>query len=128
MLKIAGTTLLVTMTAFSAASADVRLSLRNGRVSLTAKDATPRQILAEWARLGKAKVVNLDGVSGAPTTLELDDVSEQQALDIVLRGVSGYVLAPRTAPEADLSRFDRIIVMPASAAPRPSGSPAAGAV
>ena len=32
----------------AAASADVQLTIQNGRVSLVAKDATLRQILAEW--------------------------------------------------------------------------------
>ena len=43
----------------SAASADVRISIHDGRVSLAAKDATVRQILTEWARVGKLKIVNL---------------------------------------------------------------------
>jgi len=34
------------------ASADVQLTMQNGHVSIVAKDATVRQILTEWARVG----------------------------------------------------------------------------
>ena len=36
----------------------------------------------------------------------------REALDILLRALSGYIAVPRTPPVAGLSRFDRIIVMP----------------
>jgi hypothetical protein len=103
----------------STASAEVRLSIQNGRVSLVAKDATVRQILAEWERIGQTKIVNLERIPGGPVTLELSDVSEQQALDVLLRSVSGYIVTPRTASVAqNVSQFDRVFVMPTSAAPR----------
>ena len=106
----------------SAASADVQVLLNNGRVSIVAKDATVRQILAEWARVGQTKVVNVDRIPGGPLTLELSNVPEGQALDVLLRSVSGYLAAPRQTTAANLSMFDRIIVMPTSAAPRPAAA------
>jgi len=112
-----------------AASAEVRLSLHNGRVTLIAKDATIRQILAEWARVGKTKIVNGDRVPGGPLTLELKDVPEAEALDVLLRTLSGYMAAPRLSlVSADTSVYDSIVVMPtvAAAAPRTgSAAPAA---
>ena len=102
----------------SVAFADVQLSLQQGRVTLVAKDATVRQILAEWARVGQTKIVNLDRIPGGPLTLELNDVPEQQALDVLLRSLTGYMAAPRSASAPHLSRFDRIVVMPTSAPPR----------
>ncbi len=99
-----------------AAHADVQLSLHNGRVTLVAKDATLRQILAEWARVGKTKVVNLEKIPGGPLTLELHDVPEGEALDILLRTLSGYIVAPRAALVADASMFDSISVLPTVAA------------
>src|SRR5262249_52889681 len=71
----------------------------------------------EWARVGQTRIVNLERISGGPVTLQLTDVPEEQAIDVVLRAVSGYVLAPRPTDAANLSRFDRIIVMPTSTAP-----------
>src|SRR3954463_3407791 len=81
--------------------ADVQVSLRNGRVTLVAKDATLRQILTEWARVGRLKIVNLERIPGGPLTLELRDVPEGEALDILLRSLSGYIAAPRATLVAD---------------------------
>ncbi len=104
--------------ASSTAYAEVRLSIENGRVSLTAKDATVRQILMEWARVGQTKIVNVERIPGGPVTLEFMNMPEDQALDLLLRSVSGYLAAPRPTMIANASRFDRVIVMPTVAAPR----------
>jgi len=108
----------------SAASADVQVLLNNGHVSIVAKDATVRQILTEWARVGQTKVINVDRIPGGPLTLELTNIPEGQALDVLLRSVSGYLAAPRGTSVANLSMFDRIIVMPTAAAPRPAAQAA----
>lgn len=112
-----------------AAHAEVQLSLRNGRVTLIATNATVRQILAEWARVGKTRIVNAERIPGGPLTIELRDVPEGDALDILLRSLSGYMTAPRTtAAPADASVFDAIAVMPTVAStarvPAPSSAPA----
>ena len=49
-----------------AASADVRLTIHNGQVNLSATDATVRQILAEWARVGQTTIVNADRMAASP--------------------------------------------------------------
>ena len=41
---------------------------------------------------------------------------------MLLRSLSGYMAAPRVVAVADASQFDRIIVMPTTAAPRPAVS------
>src|SRR5713101_438936 len=97
------------------AFADVQVTMQNGRVSVVAKDATLRQILTEWARVGQTKVVNVERIPGAPMTIELRDIPEAQALQILLRSLSGYMAAPRASQAPDLSRFDRIVVMPTMA-------------
>jgi hypothetical protein len=111
----------------STASADVHLTIQRGRVTLIARDATVRQILAEWERVGHTKVINADRVAGGPLNLELTDVAEQKALDVLLRSVSGVVLAPRAGALDNLSTFERIIVMPPSVAPQPLNNPTAAA-
>ena len=111
--------LLASLVGVASASAEVSITLQNGRVSIVAKDATPRQILAEWARVGQTKIVNVERIPGGPMTIELTNVPEGQALDVLLRSVSGYLAAPRAVAAANLSIFDRVIVMPTSAAPRP---------
>ncbi len=103
------------------ARADVQVSMRNGRVTIIARDATIRQILVEWARVGRTKIVNVERVPGGPVTLELKDVPEADALDVLLRNLSGYIVSPRaTLDQADVSVYDSIAVMPsvASTAPR----------
>ncbi|MQA31497.1 MAG: hypothetical protein GEU82_16955 [Luteitalea sp.] len=107
----------------SSATADVRLTIVNGQVTLSAKDATLRQILAEWARVGQTTFVNAEQVAGEPLTIELANVSEEQALDVILRSVSGYLAAPRSESIANGSRYDRVLVMPTSTGTRPSATP-----
>ncbi len=106
----------------SPAFADLKLEFHNGLVSLDATNATARQILAEWARLGGTRIVNGERVPGVPLTLQLVQVPERQALEIILRSASGYMAAPRMVPAATTgaSMFDRILVMPTSTAPPPS--------
>ena len=104
--------------ASSTAFADVQLTMQNGRVSLVAKDATLRQILTEWARVGQTKIINVERVPGGPVSLEFQNLPEAQALDVLLRTVAGYLAAPRAVATANLSVFDRIVVMPAAAGPR----------
>ena len=96
----------------------LRLQIAGGRVTLHAQNVPVRTILAEWARLGGATVINGDRVAGVPLALELEDVPEREALDIILRGVSGYMLAAREPGGAGASLFDRIMILPTSAAPR----------
>ena len=120
---LAAGTCLVLLTA-SAASAQVQLSLRDGRVTVVATNATVRQILAEWARVGQTKIVNAERIPGGPLTLELTNVPEQEALDILLRSVTGYMAAPRSVAVASLSRYDRILVLPTAATARPPVSAA----
>jgi hypothetical protein len=98
----------------------VALQFNAGRVTLVTRNAPIRTILAEWARLGGATVVNGERVAGPPVSLELTDVPERQALDVILRGVAGYMLAPRRAGSAGSSTFDRIMILPTSAAPQNS--------
>lgn len=100
----------------------VRLELKGGLVSLDAKDASVREILAEWARVGRTRIVNGERAPGGLLTLQLTDVPEKKALDIVLRASAGYIAAERTALAGSESQYDRIVVM---AIPRPAagGSP-----
>ena len=106
------------MAAAPAASAEVQLTIHDGRVTLLATDATVRQILSEWARVGQTRIVNVERIPGGPITLQLTDVPEAEALDLLLRSVTGYMAAKRPAGEPNLSRFDRILVLPTSAVAR----------
>jgi hypothetical protein len=108
------------------ARADVRVTIENGHVSVIAHDATLSQILAEWARVGRARIINAERLAGPPVTLEITDALEVDALEILLRPVSGYLAAPRANPIANASQYDRIFLLPTStgAPPRTSAPPA----
>jgi hypothetical protein len=111
----------VLASAAPASAGDVTMAVRDGRVTLTAHEAPIRQVLAEWAKQGRTRIVNLERVVGAPLTIELKDVPEQKALAIVLRSVAGYIAAPRATYDASASLYDRILILPtSSAAPAPA--------
>jgi len=118
--------LLVLFAGEARAQQAVRLEFKDGRVTLHAQNAPVRAILAEWARLGGATIVNGDRVTGAPVTLELVAVPERQALDTILRSVAAYMLAPRRAGTTGVSMFDRILILPTSNPPRVAAQPTPG--
>ena len=103
----------------SAASAQqVKLQLQHGHVSLDVRSVPVGQILAEWARVGSVKIVNGEKVQGPPVTLQLTDVPERQALDLLLRGVAAYMLGVRAPGAAGASAYDRILILATSSVPR----------
>jgi len=110
--------LTASLTFVTPARAEVHLTIRDGRVTLNAAGATVHEILVEWAKIGQTKIVNAERIAGGPLTLQLTNVPEEQALDVILRSVSGYVAAPRPIANAGASRFDRILIMPPSTPPR----------
>ena len=98
------------------ARADVTVSLADGRATVVARNATLRQVLAEWARVGGTRIVNLERVAGAPDSFELRNVPEAKALATLLRSVAGYIAAPRPAASRGASIYDRILILPTSVA------------
>lgn len=102
---------------------EVKVSFSNGLVSVVAIDASPREILGEWARLGQVRVTNLDRLAGTPVTLQLTDVPETRALETILRGTAGYIAAPRRESNSTISRYDRLLLMPGIAPPLAVATP-----
>jgi hypothetical protein len=100
-----------------ASAGELKLTLTNGRATVIAQNVPLSQILAEWARVGKTTIVNGDKLVGPPITLMLENVPEREALDVLLRSASGYIVAARQDLLADGSAFDRILIMPTSRAP-----------
>ena len=95
----------------------LKLTMQSGRVTLIADNVPIRQILQEWARVGQTKIVNADRVSGPNLTLQLLNVPERDALDIVLRSANGYIAAPRTTPLAGAAMYDRITIFMSTTRP-----------
>lgn len=122
--------LLLASVSSAAAQSVVNLEFKDGRVKLVTENAPVSAILAEWARQGRTTIVNGERIPGAPATLQLVDVPEREALDIVLRGASGYMVAERDAPVSGASAIDRILILPTSrvtTSSSPLPSPAAQA-
>jgi hypothetical protein len=106
----------------SAAAGDLKLSMQNGRVTILADNVPLRQILQEWARVGQARIVNAEKVSGPNVTLQLVNVPEREALDVLLRSASGYIAAPRAVPVPTAALYDRVTIMPFSRPPSVTAS------
>src|SRR6185436_904030 len=89
-----------------AVAGELKLTLADGRATLIAQDVPLRQILAEWARIGKTNIVNGDKLTGPPVTLQLVDRPEREVLEVLLRSASGYIAAPRLVSLAGASVFE----------------------
>jgi hypothetical protein len=119
--------------ASAATAGELTVKMAGGLVTIIAKDVPVRQILAEWARVGNTRIVNGEKMAGGPLTLELVDMPEKEALDILLRSAAGYMTAPRAADATGASVYDRVIILATSRAPittvssppQPFGRPAA---
>lgn len=124
MKRLVFTLCLLTASASPSWAGSLTLSIHDGLVSIDAQDVTVRQILTEWARVGKTQIINVERIAGGPITLKLDAFPEKQALDIVLRAIPGYIALPRETQVADASVYDRIVIMATAsalvAAPRPT--------
>jgi hypothetical protein len=114
--------------AVPASSQVLSLEFHDGHVRLTAENVPVSRILGEWARVGGTQIVNGERVPGPPVTLQLEDVPERLALDIVLRGAAGYMAKTRDTASPGASAFDKILVLPVSrasaVAPLPPPAPA----
>jgi hypothetical protein len=123
--SLAVSTAVLLSCAAPASAQGVELRFHDGLVTLSTQNAPLRTILTEWARQGGTTIVNADRVASPPLSLELNAVTERQALDVLLRTVSGYIVAPRPAGTPGVAVFDRIMILPTSAAPPPSAPPPA---
>lgn len=98
-----------------AQTSPVSIQFQNGMVSVSARNVPLRTILQEWSRVGRTTIVNAERVTGAPVTIELSNVPEQEALATLLRGVTGYIVGARQVLATGPSSFDRIMIMPGTA-------------
>lgn len=117
--------MLLGVAATSSAQA-VSLQFNDGRVTLSAQNAPIRTILVEWARLGGTRIVNGDRLGGPPVTLELTDLPERAALDILLRSAAGYVVTARQEPGGP-SMLGGVIILATTSAPQPQAPVTFGA-
>jgi hypothetical protein len=116
-LRYAVFALVVAGLAPAAQAGELKLTLANGRATLIAQDVPVRQILAEWARVGKTTIVNGEKLTGPPISLQLVDRPEREVLELVLSSASGYIAAQREITLAGASVFDRVMILPTSKGP-----------
>ena len=104
--------------AVSAASvgAEVRLSVNGGQVDLVARQATVREILDEWTKVAGTTFIGLGELPSDVVTLDLRGVSERQALEILLRTASGYIILPDATGAPIQSQFRSVLVLNGSVA------------
>lgn len=107
-----------------AAPGDLKLTMQDGRVTLIAENVPVRQILQEWSRIGQTRIVNAEKLTGPALTVQLVNMPEREALDIVLRSAAGYIAAPRPVALAGAATFDRITILATSRAPAATASAA----
>ena len=88
----------------------ILVRFEQGRVSVVATDACAADILAEWSRVGNTEIIGADRLSGRSLTLALTGVDESKALEEILGSGYGFVGSIRTAPDAAVSRFTRLVV------------------
>ena len=100
-----------------ASAGELKVSMQNGRVTIIADSVPLRQILQEWGRVGQTRIVNVEKLSGPAVTMQLIDMPERDALDILLRSASGYIAAPRPVQVANAAFYDRVTIMATSRAP-----------
>jgi hypothetical protein len=129
-MRMTRTCLAVLFALSSAATASaqaVKIEFKDGLVTMSAQNAPLRTILTEWTRQGGTRILNGERITGTPLTFEFTNTPERQALETILRSVSGYMLAPRRQGSTVRSTFESILIIPTStAAPRPTGGPAPG--
>jgi hypothetical protein len=110
--------------AVSASAQAVKIEFRGGLVNLNAQNAPLRAILAEWTRLGGTRIINGDRMPAVPVTLELNGVTERQAVDVLLRSAAGYIVGARPEGSTGVSTFASILILATSAPIRPASAPA----
>ena len=125
-LLVSSTMLCFAALSHSATAQTLSLKVDDGVVTLQATDVTVDDILARWSKITGLTVVSQDGRgSRVPVTLHVSGVSEREALGLVLRDLSGYIMGERQDPQTGAIRIDRLVILTDSAAkPSDAGPPA----
>lgn len=93
----------------------------NGLVSLTATEATIREVLAEWTRKGGTTFPGAEKLGGKPVNLQFEHRPETEVVGSLLRDASGYVLGPRDLSSVGASQLGTVYVVATSNATMVSG-------
>jgi hypothetical protein len=102
--------LIVLACATNARAQSLTLELRDGVVRIDARGVSLRDIMRRWSDVGSVSIENVDVLSPAPLTLSLTGLTELQALRILLRDVSGYVVGQREDGSTGRGVIGRILI------------------
>jgi hypothetical protein len=117
---LVASSVLCLLAAGDAAAQKLALRIDQGLVTLDAENVTVDEVLARWTRATGLSVVSKSGQgSDIPVSLHVQGVSERDALKMVLRDLSGYIMGERVEQGTGLVRIDRLVILTESA-PRPS--------
>jgi hypothetical protein len=111
--------LLATVTVSTQAPGPRQLELsfdQEGHVTLIANNVTLREILAEWARRGGTRIVNLEKLAGGPIEypIRFENAAEMDVMQALLRGVAGKAYVPRVLGTPGASRLEIVHLTPVS--------------
>ena len=96
---------------------DLELSFSSGRVTIIATNVPIEKILTKWTRVGGTAFMDANAIEDQPVTLTLRNVPESEALRVLLRAVTGYVVTPWSGKKIGLSSFRRVLIMTAARLP-----------
>jgi hypothetical protein len=91
------------------------LDIRDGRVTLDARNVSVTEILARWRQVGGVTVESQGPIPSLPMTLYLTNVTEREAWAVLLRDVGGYILGSRPDGTGGPATINRVVILPASA-------------
>lgn len=112
------------LVAADAAAQKLSLRIDKGLVTLDADNVTVDEVLARWVDTTGLNLISKSGQgSDIPVSLHLEGVPERQALAMVLRDLSGYIMGERRDPLTGIVTIDRLMILPQSAA-QPNAGPA----
>jgi len=94
------------------------VTLHDGLATVVANDATVAEVLDAWSRAGGTAIVNAEKMSAQRVTIELIDVPEKAALDVVLRSAAAYIAIERPEFSPVTSKYGKIVILATSVAPR----------
>jgi hypothetical protein len=105
------------LVATDAAAQKLSLTIHDGLVTLDAENVTVDEVLARWIDVTGLQVTSKSGQgSDIPVSLHLEGVSEREALTIVLKDLSGYIMGEHRDPLTGVVTIDRLMILPQSAA------------
>jgi hypothetical protein len=107
---------LLLLAAGDAAAQKLALRIDQGLVTLDAENVTVDEVLARWIQATGLSVVSKGGQgSDIPVSLHLQGVSERDALKMVLRDLSGYIMGERVEQGTGVVKIDRLVILTESA-------------